>query len=210
MASNVAPAISDVVKNIDFSKSNKKLAFINTPAELYTSDKPWLKEDRDALERVGFKPFDYTITGKAEKQLRNDLSRADFIFVSGGNTFYCLEKAKESGFIPIVQDLVLNQGKVYIGSSAGSLLAAPDISTAANIDDTSKAPNLEDFKGFNLVDVIVLPHWGSKRFKKLYMETRLEKSYNSKNKIVLLTDKQYLHVMDDWYQIVEVQKVLAK
>lgn len=203
LASNVASVVSDIVKNITFSKTNRKLAFINTPAEVYDGERPWLKEDRESFKRAGFKPFDYTITGKNEKQLRNDLSSADFVFVSGGNTFYCLEKARASGFIPVIRDLVLNRGKVYIGSSAGSLIAAPDITPAANIDDTAKAPNLKDYKGFNLVDLVVLPHWGSERFKELYMKTRLEKSYSTNNKIILLTDNQYLYVKDDWYQIFE-------
>lgn len=203
LASNVASVISDIIKNITFSKTNRKLAFINTPAEVYDGERPWLMEDRESLVRAGFLPFDYTITGKNEKQLRDDLSSTDFVFVSGGNTFYCLEKAKASGFIQVIRDLVLNQGKVYIGSSAGSLIAAPDITPAVNIDDTAKAPNLKDYEGFNLIDLVVLPHWGSERFKELYMKTRLEKSYSTKNKIILLTDNQYLYVKDDWYQIVE-------
>ena len=203
LASNVASVISDIVKNIDFSKTNRKLVFINTPAEVYEGEKPWLMEDKESLKKAGFQPFDYTITGKNEKQLRNDLSGIDFVFVSGGNTFYCLEKAKESGFIPVIRDLILNQGKVYIGSSAGSLIAAPDIAPAANIDDIAKAPSLKDYKAFNLVDTVVLPHWGSERFRKLYMKTRLEKSYSTNNKIILLTDNQYLYIKDDWYQIVE-------
>lgn len=202
LASNVASVVYNIVKNIDFSKTNRKLAFINTPAEVYEVGKPWLMEDRESLKSAGFQPFDYTITGKNEKQLRSDLSSTDFIFVSGGNTFYCLEKAKASGFVQVIRDLVLNQGKVYIGSSAGSLIAAPDITPAVNIDDIAKAPNLKDYKGFNLVDFVILPHWGSERFKELYMKTRLEKSYSINNKIILLTDNQYLHVKNDWYQIV--------
>jgi dipeptidase E len=189
LASNVASVIFDI--------------FINTPAEVYDTEKPWLKEDRESLKKAGFDPFDYTITDKNEKQLRKDLSNCDYIFVSGGNTFYCLEKAKKSGFVDVIKDLVLKQNKVYIGSSAGSIIAAPDITPAENIDDITKAPNLKDYKGFNLIDVVVLPHWGSERFKELYMKTRLEKSYNIDNKIILLTDNQYLYVKDDWYQIVE-------
>lgn len=202
LASNAATVISDIAKKSDLSKTNRKLVFINTPAEAEEGDKLWLKEDRAALEEAGFLPFDYTITDKTEKQLRKDLSGTDFIFVSGGNTFYCLEKAQESGFIKVVRDLVLKENKVYIGSSAGSVIAGPDIHPAYNLDDASKAPNLKGYKGFGLVDFVSLPHWGSEKFKNLYLNKRLDVAYNTRNKIVLLTDHQYAYVKDDWYQIV--------
>ncbi|HSW97344.1 MAG TPA: hypothetical protein VLF89_05970, partial [Candidatus Saccharimonadales bacterium] len=58
--------------------------------------------------------------------------------------------------------------------------------------------------GLALVDFTVLPHWGSKYFKDLYLNQRLEHAYSMDNKLILLTDKQYVYVHEDWYRIEEV------
>lgn len=203
LTSNAALVISTIVKTVNL-KNTKKLAFITTPAEGEDGDKWWLEADKKALRNADFDVFEYTITSKKADAIRKDLSNADFIFISGGNTFYCLEKAQESGFIKVIRDLVLRENKVYIGSNAGSVIAGPDIYPAYNLDDASRAPNLKGYKGFGLTDVVTLPHWGSDNFKNLYMNKRLEITYNPDNKIILLTDNQYLHVKDDWYKVVEV------
>ncbi len=204
LTSHAASVISSVVKNIEISKTNRKLAFITTPAEGEEGDKWWLEEDRKSLENAGFDVFEYTFTGKKANDIKKDLSTAAFIFVSGGNTFYCLGKAQESGAIPVIRDLVLNGGKIYIGSSAGSVIAGPDIYPAYNIDDAPKVSNLKNYEGFGLTDLIALPHWGNERFKQRYMNERLDIAYNAQNKIILLRDNQYVFIKDDWYQIVAI------
>lgn len=195
--------IFDIVKNLYVTLKNNKLVFITTPAEVEEGDKKWLEDDRQALEKAGFDVSVYTIAGKQKNSIRRDLSEFGYICVSGGNTFYFLEKSQQSGFIDVIRDLILKERKVYIGSSAGSVVAGPDIYPAYNLDDASKAPNIRDFKGFGLVDFVTLPHWGSDYFKNLYMNKRLEVAYNTHNKIILLTDNQYIYVKEDWYKIVE-------
>jgi dipeptidase E len=180
----------------------RRLAFINTAAEGDHGDKSWLKEDREALVNMGYDVFDYTITGKNSGSLRTDLMTSDVIFVSGGNTFYLLEKIQQSGFKTIIQEFV-NQGKPYIGSSAGSVVAGPDVYPVINLDAVEKAPNLNGYEGLQLTDVVVLPHWGSDEYKDAYLYQRSATAYNTKNKIILLTDNQYLYIKDDWYRVEE-------
>lgn len=204
LASQVELVIKEIVKAGHLPR-NKKLAFIDTPAEGEVGDKWWLENGRKALVGAGFDVFEYTITGKRAQTIRRDLADSEFIFVSGGNTFYFLEKTQETGFIKVIQDLVLKENKIYIGSSAGSVIAGPDIYPAYNLDDASKAPNLKGYQGFNLVDFVVLSHWGNDKFKSRYMNERLEIAYNSNNKIMLLTDNQFVYVKDDWYQIIDIK-----
>lgn len=73
-----------------------------------------------------------------------------------------------------------------------------------NLDDSNKAPNLIDTKGFGLVDFVILPHWGSDYFRKLYMDDRMEHAYTIDFKTILLNDNQYVEVKDDWYKIVDI------
>ena len=50
----------------------------------------------------------------------------DVIYFTGGNTSYLLKRIKETSFDVIIKKMVYS-GKVYIGVSAGSLIATPNI-----------------------------------------------------------------------------------
>lgn len=203
LASSIDVTASDIAKHL--LVKGLKLIFINTPAEGENGDKQWLENDRTALVKAGFMVSDYTITGKTREQIKNHFARFDIIFVSGGNTFYVLEKIQQSDCAEIIRDYV-EQGKIYVGSSAGSILAGPDIYPSYYLDAVKKAPNLKGYGGLNLTDVVVLPHWGSDYFKELYLNKRLEHAYTSKHKIILLTDSQYLKVENNRYEIIDVKK----
>lgn len=204
LASSIDCVASDIAKHIG-QASNLKTVFISTAAEVETGDKQWFKDDRQGLVNAGFDLFDYTLTGKNLKQLETDLAQVDVIHVNGGNSFYLLLQARISGFDQFVKKAV-NQGKIYLGSSAGSLVASPDISIAETIEAKAYEAELKTFEAFNLVDFIVLPHWGNKHFKDLYLNHRLDTAYKKGNKLILLNDDQYVEVKDDWYQIVDVSK----
>ena len=129
----------------------------------------------------------------------------DIIFFSGGNQFHLLSQIQQTGCADIIRDLV-KKGKIYIGSSAGSIVAGPDIYPTRLIDDANMKGNVKLYEGLGLVDFIVLPHWGSEDFREIYLNQRLENAYNDSedNKLILLKDNQYIIVKDSWYKIISV------
>lgn len=179
--------------------SEMKMTFIPTAAEVEDGDLQWLKDDRQALVDAGFQVTDFTVTGKSKDEVAAMLNQTDFVFVSGGNTFFLLQEMKKSGFADLIGDYVANGG-VYGGSSAGSVVAGPDISLVQGLDDPSLAPELADHAGLGLTDVVVFPHWGSEHFQNRY-EKVMKSGYKTGLKIVLLTDDQYLLVRDKAYTI---------
>jgi dipeptidase E len=114
-----------------------------------------------------------------------------------------LEKIQQTGCAEAIRKVVEN-GKIYIGSSAGSVIAGPDIYPVLKFDSVEKAPNLKGYEGLGLVNFILLPHWGSEDFRNLYLSQGLDLAYDSKNKFILLRDGQYVQVEDDKYKIVDV------
>jgi dipeptidase E len=179
-----------------------RLTFIPTAAEVEKGDLQWLYDDRQALVDAGFQMTDFTLTGKSTKQVKEMLENTDFVFVSGGNTFFLLQEMKKSGFADLIKDFVA-KGMVYGGSSAGSIVAGPDISLVKELDDPAMAPELIDYTGLELTDVVTFPHWGSEHFSKRY-EKVMKSGYKKGLKIVLLTDDQYLLVNDGKYTIESV------
>jgi len=202
LTSSAYVVIEDLVGRLGRSVDGLKVMFLNTASEVEEGDKKWLQDDRDSLVKMGFEVFDYTITGKSEQEVMQAVESIDVLFVAGGNTFYLLEQARKCGFEKIVKDL-MERGVIYIGSSAGSLLAGPDIEPIKYLDDPSKSESLRSFEAFGLTDVIVFPHWGSDGFREKYLKL-IESVYRVGKKIILLTDQQYVMVEGENFQIIDV------
>ena len=89
------------------------------------------------------------------------ISQCDIIYVSGGNTFYLLNELRKSRVWQAIKNAV-KAGKIYIGESAGAIVAAQDTRYATLMDENS--PNMSDFTGLNLVDFFTVPHFGCEPF----------------------------------------------
>lgn len=202
LTSSVHAVARDIATRVDLTKNNS-LVFVNTPAEAEEGDKQWLLDDRQALVDVGFVVTDYTITGKSKDQLYEDLEHFDYIYMSGGNTWHLLQQSQKTGFTEVVRDCVLQKGKVYIGTSAGSIIAGekcPDYLLEKNETNMTI-----DASGYGFVNFTIMPHWGSKIFKNLYLGGRMDVAYNSEIPFVLLNDQQYIEVKDGKLEIVVVK-----
>lgn len=81
----------------------------------------------------------------------------DAPFVAGGNTFALLEALRISGNDDVLVDHV-RRGLPYIGLSAGSIVAGPDVTPASLMDDPADGPALENHEGLDLIDVTPIPH----------------------------------------------------
>jgi len=201
LTSSVNVVAHDIATKLD--GHGRKLLFIDTAAEVEEGDLQWLKDDRDSLVKAGFLVTNYTLTGKSKEEVKRDLTPYDILYVSGGNVFWLLEKIQQSNCATIMRDFV-EQGKTYIGTSAGSIVAGPDIKPTWRLVKAEKAKHLKGYAGLALVDFVIFPHWGDDYFKKAYLDERMEHAYTTTHKIILLTDRQYVWVKDDWYKIIEV------
>lgn len=194
------PAIGQAIG----TPENFKLAFIDTAGEP-EEDKEWIGQDRSGLERAGFNITDYTITDKSEEDIAKDLENFDVIHVNGGDTYYLLIQARKSGFDKWIVEKITKGKKIYIGSSAGSIACAPTTMEAKFFENYDYYEKLKSYEGFNLVDFLVFPHWGSEFFRNKYLNHRMDIAYKPENKIILLNDWQYVCVEDDKYEIVDIR-----
>jgi dipeptidase E len=100
LTSSIHKVAKDIVSKLDLSKGNK-LVFITTPveAEEEQEDLSWLYNDRQALVDAWFDMTDYTITGKQRDQLMSDLQNYDYIYMSGGNTYYFIQQSQKTDLL---------------------------------------------------------------------------------------------------------------
>src|SRR6476469_9675325 len=99
-----------------FLGSARRVAFV--PFAIADRD-GYAAKVRERLDRMGYR----VVQVKTEKNLAGDA-----IFVGGGNTFRLLKTLYDMELLDALRDRV-EQGTLYMGSSAGSVIAAPTIRT---------------------------------------------------------------------------------
>lgn len=107
------------------------------------------------------------ITQLPKEEISSILHKCDYIYITGGNTFFLLQELKRKGVDKIISKQV-KLGKLYIGESAGAIIASPDAEymRSVNFDPIEKAPELKDCTSLDLVDFYTIPHYGNFPFKK--------------------------------------------
>lgn len=201
LTSNSYQVTKSWIAELDKKPAEMKAAFIDTAADVYNkSEAMWLKADRDALTEVGFLVEDYSLDGKSREQLITDLEKFDLLFVSGGNTFYLLEKANQSGFTDLIKEDYFAD-KVYVGSSAGSVFLSDNIEVIKFLDNPDQT-TLDNFDAAGILNFTIFPHWGSPKFKSKYEQT-LSFAYDSMKAFMTLKDSDYLVLFENKLKLVQ-------
>lgn len=178
-----------------------KVAFIPTAGDLY-SEKPWIDDDRNKLIELGFRVFDLDIKNQKVDFLKEKLNDADIIFVAGGNTTYLLQQMQKSNCLNLIKEKILN-GTVYIGSSAGSILAGPNIEfDRYYADSDDELISLNSYESLNLVNFVVLPHANKQTY--LDVHQKIINDFKNKYNFELLKDNQAIIVIDDKTKLIEI------
>ena len=166
------------------------LALAQTPEEV--SYKNLSKQE---LENLGF--TDVKMLNLKNPIPPGELDNAGLIYVCGGNTFSILKRLRELNLDQEIIDLV-KEGTIYVGVSAGSIIAGPSIEIAGwGSEGDQNEVNLTDLTGFNLTNVAVFPH---------YHEELADEVKEFKKKVaypvVPLTNEQLVFIEDNNYQII--------
>jgi dipeptidase E len=192
--------MDDIVKKLPRLPSELNLAFINTSAEVEEGDHWWVRDEKNKLISVGFNIDEFSIEDMSKTDIENRLIDKQIIYFCGGNTFYLLYQVIKTGCDEIIKRK-LNEGIIYVGSSAGSMIVGKRIDLVCTIDDKTKAPDLTS-DGLGIVDLSILPHWGSLDLKKEYYDG-FEAMYCENVKIMPLSNRQYIWVKDDNMELIQ-------
>lgn len=198
LTSSAYKVMDKIAELLPKKPTDTSVAFIPTASDTY-QEKPWVEQDRNALVSLGFKVTDVDVKGKTPTQLTEELS-CDIIFIAGGNTFYLLQELKKSGADKIITTFV-EDGTIFIGSSAGAAVAAPSIELLKELDHPEKAPELTSFQSLNLTSVTPLIHFGHGKFLPRY-EKAFKDIFTTPGEYIGIRDDQALIITDDVYKII--------
>lgn len=156
LASYAMVSMAKIIKHEGRDFVGKKAIFIPTAGDPY-DNKDFIETDRIALEKYGLDVVEMDIKNKNEEEIRKTIVGADIVLVAGGDTFYLMEKLKESRADKIIKEFV-ERGGIYIGSSAGSIICCPTIEGAEEFDNPNLAPKLDNFNGLGIFRNVIIPH----------------------------------------------------
>lgn len=151
-----------------------------------------------AFESLGLTIDELEVSTASASDIQSKLTQNDYIYVSGGNSFFLLQELKRTGADQLIIDQI-NQGKLYIGESAGSIITSPDIAYISAMDSTKKAPNLTSTEGLNLVDFYTLPHATNEPFEEEAQE--IIAAYGNKIKLKPISNDQVIMVLGDTIRV---------
>ena len=199
LTSSLYESIELVKKFLDKNTESKKILFIPTAANV-EEYKKYMHLTQKAFEDFGYEVENFDVSVFSEEIAKEKLSEAKIVFISGGNTFYLLQELKRKNLITYLKERI-EHGLLYIGESAGSVIAAPDIEYASVIDDKTVATELDDYTGLNLVDFYIVPHFEEEPFVESSRNT--VELYKDKLDLKLINNKEAILVENNNFTIIK-------
>lgn len=204
LTSEVQYVAESVGHKISAEIKQNSVFIVTTIRDKPHSDLEWHYTNKKKMEENGFCFEEYDITGKSSDDLNHDLEKYECMYVEGGNSYYLLQEAQKNNFGAYVKERVEN-GMIYLSTSAGSVIMGPDIEPVRRDETTPLAPDLQGTKAFNIVNFVIMPHWGGEEYRHLYNDYRIKHIYHEDYPYILINDHQYVEVVDDKFHIVDAR-----
>lgn len=136
---------------------NSPVLFIPTASNI-EDYKNYVYEAEQKWQEMGYQIEILDIANTDKETAVNKLEQTDLVYISGGNTFYLLQELQNKNLIDILKRRI-EEGMVYIGESAGAILAAKSITYSELMDNREHASHLQSDNGLDIVDFYIVPHY---------------------------------------------------
>lgn len=168
----------------------KTVTFIPT-ASIVEKERSYVGAARESLQKMGLIVDELEITTAKRYEVSRKLRENDYIYVSGGNTFFLLQELKKKDADTVILEQI-RAGKVFIGESAGAMIMSPNIEYVKDMDDCQQAKEIDTYDALDVVDFYPLPHYTNFPFKQT-VEKMISK-YQSHLKLVPISNSQAILV----------------
>nr|WP_024836280.1 Type 1 glutamine amidotransferase-like domain-containing protein [Clostridium sp. 12(A)] len=185
--------VADLLPDFEKNLKGKTITFIPT-ASIVETVNFYVKSGRKTLEDMGLMVDELEISTASAEEITSKLKQNDYIYVTGGNTFFLLQEMKRTGTDQLIKEEV-NSGKLYIGESAGAIVASADIEYAKGMDSVDEAPDLESFEALGLVDFYPVPHYNNPPFQ--VASKKIIDTYSSTLKLSPISNQEAILVNNE-------------
>lgn len=160
---NTPNTVEACAKLVGKPKDQISVGIVNEAYAVENGDKRWVLDNLNSVASNFTGEIDIIdLLALSIEEVEERLSSKDVIFVVGGDTDYLMSVYQKTGFGKLLPKLL--ETKVYVGSSAGSMVVGKRISAAAYrlIYGEDSKWDITDYVG--LVDLSVMPHLDSPHF----------------------------------------------
>lgn len=176
-------------------KDQMKIGWVTT-ASKGDRNKSFFTNLKDIITNSDYDVKEFDIEGKTKKEIKDFFKDKNIIHIEGGNSFYLIKAIRETGFAEVLKELI-EEGKIYIGTSAGAYIVCPTIEVS-DWDDTGKLRfDITDFTSLNYVPFVLKVHYKDEQEQKVR-----EKMKNLKYPLRILKDGQGILVEDGRYTFI--------
>ena len=139
-------------------KDKIKIGHITTAYKVSRNSLDFFKKVDETIKENGYDMENFDIEGKTKEEINAFFKDKNVVHIEGGNTFYLLKAIRETGFADILKEL-LDEGRVYIGTSAGSYVMCPTIEVSNWNPDGKDRFGITDFTALNYVPFVLKVHY---------------------------------------------------
>ena len=185
--------VAAILPNFEKNLKGKTVTFIPT-ASIPEKIKFYVNAGKKALEKLGITVDTLEISALEITEISKRIKENDFIYVTGGNTFFLLSELKRTGADKVIIEEI-NNGKLYIGESAGAMITSKNIEYVKLMDNAEKAPNLKNFDALGLIEFYIVPHYKNFPFQKI--SQKIIDTYSDDLELQPISNNEAVLVEDD-------------
>jgi dipeptidase E len=140
-----------------------KVAIINEAYAVEKGSKRWVLDNLNSVANNFSGEIDIVnLLALPIEEVKNRISAKDVIFVIGGDTDYLMSVYEKTGFDKLLPKLL--ETKVYVGSSAGSMVLGRRVSSEAYHKIYGERNDFGTTEYMGLVNLAIKPHMNSPHF----------------------------------------------
>ncbi len=140
------------------------IAIINEAYAVEQGDKRWVLDNlNDVANNFSAEIDMINLLALPIDEVELRIMKKDIIFVVGGNTDYQMHVFEKSGFAKLIPKLL--QSKVYVGSSAGSMVIGRRVSSKAYQEIYGEREDYGVREYMGLMNFAIKPHMNSPHFR---------------------------------------------
>lgn len=201
----LASSFKDVACLLPLLESNlkgKSVTFIPT-ASIKEKVVFYVKSGKKALEKLGLIVNELELTTASDAEIIAQLTNTDFIYITGGNSFFLLQELKRTGADVLITEAI-KSGKIYIGESAGAIIVAKNIDYIKSMDTIRQAPNLNNHDALALTEFSIVPHYTNVPFKKIAQ--KIVENYAETLSLIPISNNEAVLISNNKIEVKRVAK----
>ena len=193
--------LDELVPLLPFQPSGHTVCYITTAGNL-EGNPPWMDEEIEAIEKTGLDVRRIDLARLSASTIADKFQGCDVIWVGGGNTYYLLQEVRRSGFDDFVVEKITD-GVPYVGTSAGSLILAPNIECIKYAEEHPDLTlSLESYNGLNVFPLVTFVHFDNPDFRDVYRKILMDALENDVP-FVTLRDNQFIFVDGETWKVID-------